>query len=67
MLYCVLENQQHIAYQSLYSISLQCNEYGNFHQIVVHQYSVHSLAIFLTLFSFSLKVLQPLMAIAGDM
>ena len=34
--------------------SLQCNEFGNFRQRSVHQYSVHSVAI-----SFSLKMLQP--------
>ena len=48
-----------------FSFSLQCNEYGNFRQRAVYQYSVHSVAIYLTHFSFSLKVLQPLMATAG--
>ena len=49
------------------SLSLQCNEYGNFCQRAVHKYSVHSVNIYLTLFSFSLKVIQPLMATAGGM
>ena len=82
-LYCVLENRLCIAYQSLYLyiflslsnvmdmdifvFSPQCNEYGNFRQRAVHQYSIQSLAIYLTLFSFSLKELQPLMATVGGM
>ena len=48
-----------------FSFSLQCNEYGNFRQRAVQQYSIHSVAIYLTVFSFSLKELQPLMATAG--
>ena len=49
------------------SFSLQCNEYGKCCQRAVSQYSVHSVAIYLTLFSFYLKVLQPLMATAMGM
>ena len=39
----------------------------NMEIFVKEQYSVHSVAIYLTLFSLSLKVLQPLMTTAGGM
>ena len=57
-------------FQSLYLyIFLSLSNVKNMKTFVKEQCisSVHSVAIYLTLFSFSLRVLQPLMATAGSM